>query len=87
MYISSSLDVVENVGIGNNCSSRSPKDNPVGKNVEINSSNNRPAGEASARVNAKTNVDHANVTRRQRPRDPRDICKKEQLMVSRSISP
>ena len=70
MYISSSIDVVENVGIGNNCSSRFPKDNPVGENVEINSSNNRPAGEAPARVNAKTNVDHANVTRRQRPRDP-----------------
>ena len=70
MYISSSIDVVENMGIGNNCSSRSPEDNPVGENVEINSSNNRPAGEAPARVNAKTNVDRANVTRRQKPRDP-----------------
>ena len=40
MYISSSIDVVENVGIGNNCSSRSSKDNPARENVEINSSNN-----------------------------------------------
>ena len=58
------------MGIGNNCSSRSPRDNPVRENVEINSSNNRPAGEAPARGNAKTNVDRANVTRRQKPQDP-----------------
>ena len=70
MYINSSIDVVENVGIGNNCSSRSPKDNPVRENVEINSSNNKPAEEAPARGNAKTNVDQANITRRQKPRDP-----------------
>ena len=57
-------------GIGNNCSSRSPEDNPVGENVEINSSNNRHAGEAPARVNAKRNIDRANVTRRQKPQDP-----------------
>ena len=70
MYISSSIDVVENVGIGNNCSNRSPKDNPVRENVEINSSNNRPAGEAPARGNAKANVNQASITRRQKPRDP-----------------
>ena len=70
MYTSSSIDVVENVGIGNNCSSRFPKDNPVRENVEINGSNNRPAGEAPARGNAKTNVDRSNITRRQKPQDP-----------------
>ena len=85
MYISSSIDVVENVGIGNNCSSRSPKDNPVRENVEINSSNNRPAGEAPARGNVKTNVDQANVTRRQKP-GTQGYMQKEQSMVSRSIS-
>ena len=42
----------------------------MGENVEINSSNNRPAGEAPAEVNAKTSVDRANVTRRQKPQDP-----------------
>ena len=40
------------------------------ENVEINSSNNRPAGEAKARGNTKTNVNCANVPRRQKPWDP-----------------
>ena len=70
VYISSSIDVVENVGIGNNCSSRSPKENLVKGHVEINSGHKRPAGEAPGRVNAKLNVDHANVTKRQKPQDP-----------------
>ena len=39
-------------------------------NVEINSSHKRPAGEAPGRVNAKTNVDRPNVTRKQKPHDP-----------------
>ena len=81
VYISSSIDVVENVGIGNNCSSRSPKENLV---KEINSSQKRPAGEDPGRVNAKTNVDLPNVTRRQKNQG---YMQKEQLMVSRSISP
>ena len=58
------------MGIGNNCSSRSPEDNPVREHVDINSSHKTPAGEAPGRMNAKTNVDHANVTRRQKPQDP-----------------
>ena len=70
VYISSSIDVVENVGKGNNCSSRSPKENLVKGHVKINSGHKRPAGEAPGRVNAKLNVDHANVTKRQKPQDP-----------------
>ena len=76
MYISSSIDVVENVGKGNNCSSRSPKDSPVRENVEINSSNSRPAGEAPARVNAKSNVDRANDNQETENPRPRDICER-----------
>ena len=38
MYISSSLDLVENVEMGNDGSSRIPENAPVRESVEINSS-------------------------------------------------
>ena len=71
MYISSSLDLVENVEMGNDGSSRIPENAPVRESVEINSSSSSGfAKEAAAGATVQTEAFSANVTRRQKPRDP-----------------
>ena len=68
MYISSSIDLVENVEMGNNGSSRIPEDAPVRASVEINSSSSSGFGkEAAAGATVQTKVFSANVARRQKP--------------------
>ena len=71
MYISSSIDLVENVEMGNNGSSRITEDAPVRASVEItNSSSSRFAKEAAAGATVQMKASSANVTRRQKPQDP-----------------
>ena len=72
VYISSSLDLVENVEMGNDGSSRIPENAPVRESVEINSSSSSSgfAKEAAAGATVQTEAFSANVTRRQKPRDP-----------------
>ena len=71
MYISSSIDLVENVEMGNNGSSGITEDAPVRASVEItNSSSSRFAKEAAAGATVQMKASSANVTRRQKPQDP-----------------
>ena len=71
VYISSSIDLVENVEMGNNGSSRITEDAPVRGSVEINnSSSSRFAKEAAAGATVRMKASSANVTRRQKPQDP-----------------
>ena len=75
MYISSSLDLVENVEMGNDGSSRIPENAPVRESVEINSSGSSGfAKEAAAGATVQTKAFSANVTRRQKL-GPSHICK------------
>ena len=71
VYISSSIDLVENVEMGNNGSSRITEDAPARARVEINnSSSSRSAKEAAAGATVQMKAFSANVTRRQKPQDP-----------------
>ena len=71
MYISSSIDLVENVEMGRNGSSRITEDAPVRASVEItNSSSSRFAKEAAAGATVQMKASSANVTRKQKPQDP-----------------
>ena len=71
LYISSSIDLVENVEMGNNGSSRITEGTPVRASVEItNSSSSRFAKEAAAGATVQMKASSANVTRRQKPQDP-----------------
>ena len=71
VYISSSIDLVENVEMGNNGSSRIIEDALVRASVEINnSSSSRFAKEAAAGATVQMKASRANVTRRQKPQDP-----------------
>ena len=68
MYISSSIDLVENVEMGNNGSSRITEDAPARARVEINNcSSSRSAKEAAAGATVQMKASIANVTRRQKP--------------------
>ena len=69
--MSSSIDLVENVEMGNNGSSRITEDAPVRASVEINdSSSSGFAKEAAAGATVQMKASSANVTRRQKPQDP-----------------
>ena len=73
VYISSSIDLVENVEMGNNSSSRITEGAPVRESVEItnsSSSSSRFAKEAAAGATVQMKASSANVTRRQKPQDP-----------------
>ena len=71
VYISSSIDLVENVEMGNNGSCRIIEDAPVRASVEINnSSSSRFAKEAAAGATVRMKASSANVTRRQKNQDP-----------------
>ena len=71
MYISSSIDLVENVEMGNNGSSRITEDAPVRASVEItNSGSSRFAKEVAAGATVQMKASSSNVTRRQKPQDP-----------------
>ena len=71
VYISSSIDLVENVEMGNNCSSRITEDALVRASVEINNSSSSGfAKEAAAGATVQMKASSANVTRRQKPQDP-----------------